>query len=68
MVNVTTTFTLSNDATFVEVTVLNDGLPVTEDVTITLTLEYDSVGTDEIFRNTAQLVIPAQIQGLCAIM
>ena len=63
-----TSFILSNNPTFVEMTVLNDGLPVTEDVTIMLTLEYGNVGTDEIFRNTAQLVIPAQIQGLCTIM
>ena len=53
-----TSFVLLRTPTNVMVTVLGDRPPVSENVTITLTLQYDNVGSDDIFLDTAQLVIP----------
>lgn len=44
-------------ATNFTVTVLNDGLPVNDNITITITLQYPGVGSDDIFLDTAELVI-----------
>ena len=44
----------------VQVTVLDDGLPVTEDINITITLiQVSSTGTFDTFYDEATLIIPA---------
>ena len=44
----------------VQVTVLDDGLPVTEDINITITLiQVSSPGTFDTFYDEATLIIPA---------
>ena len=44
----------------VQVTVLDDGLPITEDKTITLTLTFSGIDTDDVFLDEALLIIPAR--------
>ena len=44
----------------VQVTVLDDGLPIAEDKTITLTLTFSGVDTDDIVLGEALLIIPGR--------
>ena len=50
-------FLLLNDV-LLEVMVVDDGLPVTESKTITLSLMTSSRGSDDVFKDEAELIIP----------